>query len=199
MQVYCFMPYKRQVSFFMDNGGHTTKEKSMLLAEKTGFSHWGIFPASGIRIIKEVRHMCASDKCHMYGRNWSCPPACITLDEAEKKISGFVWGILMQTTGYLEDVFDYETMQETESRHKKMLRTYAESLDRTEDHLILGSGACSLCEECTCPVNPCRMPDKMTSSMEAYGIMVADVCSLAGMAYHYGDCTVTYSGCVLFR
>lgn len=183
----------------------------MLLAEKTGFSHWGIFPASKIRIMEEVRQMCASDKCRMYGRSWSCPPACITLDEAQQKISGFKWGILLQTTGYLEDPFDYETMKETESRHKEMLCAYAAGLvgssadsiacsaDDKTDHLMLGSGACSLCEECTCPDNPCRMPDKMTSSMEAYGIMVADVCSLAGTAYHYGELSVTYSGCVFFR
>ena len=174
-------------------------EQLQAMAADAGFTHSAPLDVATLELKDEVRAMCSANTCQAYGRNWSCPPACITLDEAEKKISGFVWGILMQTTGYLEDVFDYETMQETESRHKKMLRTYAESLDRTEDHLILGSGACSLCEECTCPVNPCRMPDKMTSSMEAYGIMVADVCSLAGMAYHYGDCTVTYSGCVLFR
>ena len=28
-----------------------------------------------IKLLPEVRQMCSTDKCHMYGRNWSCPPA----------------------------------------------------------------------------------------------------------------------------
>lgn len=29
-----------------------------------------------IKLLPEVRQMCSTDKCHMYGRNWSCP-ACL--------------------------------------------------------------------------------------------------------------------------
>lgn len=39
-----------------------------------------------IKLLPEVRQMCSTDKCHMYGRNWSCPPACGTLEECAADI-----------------------------------------------------------------------------------------------------------------
>ncbi len=63
----------------------------------------------------------------------------------------------------------------------------------------MGAGACTICETCTWPERPCHFPDKMVSSMEAYGLVVSDVCKPAGIPYYYGPLTLTYSSCVLFR
>lgn len=139
------------------------------------------------------------DKCHMYGRNWSCPPACGTTREMRETIACYRWGMLLQTTGYTEDSFDFEAMQKTEERHKSLLFKLNDSIVDDEDHLLLGAGACTLCSECSYPEEPCRHPKKMMSSMEAYGLMVSDVCSLAGLPYSYGERSVTYTGCLLFR
>ena len=64
-----------------------------------------------IKLLPEVRHM--------YGRNWSCPPACGTLEECAADISGYKKGIIVQTKGELEDEFDGEGMMETEALHKE--------------------------------------------------------------------------------
>ena len=72
-----------------------------------------------IKLLPEVRQMCSTDKCHMYGRNWSCPPACGTLEECAADISGYKKGIIVQTKGELEDEFDGEGMMETEALHKE--------------------------------------------------------------------------------
>lgn len=61
-----------------------------------------------IKLLPEVRQMCSTDKCHMYGRNWSCPPACGTLEECAADISVYKKGIIVQTKGELEDEFDGE-------------------------------------------------------------------------------------------
>ncbi|MCR4772414.1 MAG: DUF2284 domain-containing protein, partial [Oscillospiraceae bacterium] len=34
-----------------------------------------------IKLRDEVREMCAVNKCHAYNTNWSCPPACGTVEE----------------------------------------------------------------------------------------------------------------------
>lgn len=175
-----------------------TREEAFRLAENKGFSHWGYFDASGLRIMDEVRDMCASDKCRMYGRNWSCPPACGSLDDVRDKADSYSWGILLQTTGHMEDSFDYEAMRETEERHKRMLSGLCDSISADTEYLALGSGACTLCTECTYPESPCRHPDRMISSMESYGLMVSDVCAIAGLPYRYDELSVTYTGCVLF-
>jgi len=36
------------------------------------------------------------------------------------------------------------------------------------------------------------------SSMEGYGLFVTQVCRDAGVPYHYGEKTITYTACVLF-
>ena len=72
-----------------------------------------------IKLLPEVRQMCSTDKCHMYGRNWSCPPACGTLEECAADIFVYKKGIIVQTKGELEDEFDGEGMMETEALHKE--------------------------------------------------------------------------------
>ena len=67
-----------------------------------------------IKLLPEVRQMCSTDKCHMYGRNWSCPPACGTLEECAADISGYKKGIIVQTKGeaLVPYIFSAETMGE---------------------------------------------------------------------------------------
>ena len=65
--------------------------------------------------------------------------------------------------------------------------------------LMLGTGGCNVCKECTYPDNPCRFPKKRISSMEAYGLVVNDVCKANDIPYYYGKDTLTYIGCILFE
>ena len=65
--------------------------------------------------------------------------------------------------------------------------------------LPLTAGSCTICRSCTCPEKPCRFPNKMLSSMEAYGLLVSEVCKDAGLAYYYGPGTLTYSACILTK
>ncbi|BAK47196.1 MAG: DUF2284 domain-containing protein [Lachnospiraceae bacterium] len=175
-----------------------TKEQAAELAEKCGFSHWGFFQASDLRFLQEVRDMCAADKCHKYDNCWSCPPACGTLEESRAKASGYDWGILLQSTGAMEDDFDVETMMGTEEEQKSRLAAFVEALDAEERYLPMSSGACCICKTCTYPDAPCRFPDRMITSMEAYGLVVSEVCESADTPYYYGPGTITYTSCVLF-
>ena len=85
------------------------------LAIKQGFSQAAPLNCSTIELRPEVRQMCEANTCHMYDRCWSCPPGCGSLEECRQKIAAYRYGILVQTTGQLEDDLDGETMMETES------------------------------------------------------------------------------------
>ena len=39
----------------------------------------------------------------------------------------------------------------------------------------------------------------MLSSMEAYGLLVSNVCRSSGLEYYYGPLTLTYSACILTK
>ena len=175
-----------------------TKEEAARLAEKTGFSHWGFFETKGLRFLPEVRDMCASGRCQRYNKCWSCPPACGTLEESAEKASQYSWGILLQTTAELEDDYDAETMMEAEKQQKERLEAFCLEIAGKEKMLPMGAGSCMICKTCTYPDAPCRFPDRMITSMEAYGLVVSDVCKLADTPYYYGPLTITYTSCVLF-
>ena len=90
-----------------------------------------------------------------------------------------------------------EAMLETEELHKENFRKLRRLL-KGERVLPLGAGCCTVCEDCTYPDAPCRFPEKCVSSMEAYGMVVTEVCRANGMTYYYGKNTIAYTSCVLF-
>jgi len=168
------------------------------IAKETGFTHTAPLDPDTIELRDEVRQMCADNVCRQYNKRWSCPPGCGTLDECRKQINEYTCGILVQTVGDIEDSFDYESMKETEELHKEHFQKMLELLRKEYDHILpLGAGACTICENCTYPAADCRFPDKKISSMEAYGMIVLDVCKANHMQYYYGSDKIAYTSCFL--
>ena len=147
---------------------------------------------------EDVRAMCAEDKCGAYNKNWTCPPAIGSIDECQSRMRQYRHGILLQTVGHMEKAVDSKCYRETEQRHMKNFYALAEAIRNVHpDALCLGAGGCRICKPCAYP-EPCRFPEKAVSSMEGYGLFVTQVCRDAGIPYHHGDRTITYTACVLF-
>ena len=129
-----------------------------------GFSHAGPLNIEALVFMPEVREMCSADRCNMFGKNWRCPPGCGSIEEAASEVSRYSFGILVQTTGHMEDDFDYETIEETGKKHQSSFESLIEKLrKRYEKILHMGAGTCKLCEACTYPDAPCRFPDRSIS------------------------------------
>jgi bifunctional UDP-N-acetylglucosamine pyrophosphorylase/glucosamine-1-phosphate N-acetyltransferase len=180
-----------------------TKRKVKALVSEAlseGFSQAGALNCEALEFMPEVRDMCAADRCHSYGKNWTCPPACGTIEEAARQASKYSYGIIVQTIGHLEDDFDYENMQETAEKHKENFEKFVTKLrTRFANILPMGAGTCTICKLCTYPDAPCRFPDRAISSMEAYGLFVSKVCTLSDMKYNNGPLSITYVSCILFE
>lgn len=172
--------------------------KLIAIALECGFTHACELNVAALEFLPDVREMCSADLCRSYNRNWSCPPACGTLEEIAKTASSYNCGILVQSTATLEDDFDIETMQETEALQKKRFLKFTKKVRELYPNCLpMASGACTFCLECTYPDAPCRFPDKMMPSMEAYGLFVSKVCEQSGMKYYYGPKTITFTSCIL--
>ena len=100
----------------------------------------------------------------------------------------------------MEDEFDGEAIEEAQTMQRERFLDYCSRLrEKGEVFLPMGSGGCGMqCAKCTYPDQPCRFPDKAFTSMEAYGLLVTDVCKSADTPYYYGRNTVTFTSCVLF-
>ena len=171
-------------------------------AKECGFTLAAPISVDTIQLRDEVREMCAVNKCHAYNTNWSCPPGCGTVAECRERIRQYDYGMIVQTTGQLEDDFDIETMQETARLHGEHFVALLLSLRKEYPNLKilpLGTGACMSCKKCTYPDAPCRFPDRMSSPMEGYGMVISDVCKANDITYNHGRGTLTYVACYLFK
>jgi predicted metal-binding protein len=171
-----------------------------LIAEAlaSGFDHAAELNMGALEFLPEVREMCAADRCGSFGKCWTCPPGCGTLEEIKEKASRYKRGLLLQSTGRLEDDFDIETMEEVEKRHRESFLSFVRKIrKRFPGALPMGSGGCRICADCTYPDSPCRYPELAFPSMEAYGLFVSRVCEKSGLPYYYGKRTITYTACIL--
>jgi predicted metal-binding protein len=175
-------------------------EKLTATAKTCGFDAAGELDVGKLEFLQDVRDMCAADKCHNYGRSWSCPPAAPALEDMRDTVKKYSRGLLVQTVGQLEDSLDFDEMMASAARH-------AESFDKLWDILRedypglypMGSGGCKKCPQCAYPDAPCRFPDKLCYSMEACGLFVSRVVSDNGMKYNHGKDTICYTACFLLE
>ncbi len=163
-----------------------------------GFSQVGELNCEALEFMPEIREMCAANRCQSYCKNWTCPPACGSLEQSVEKASQYTKGIIVQTIGKMEDDFDYDTISATMNIHRDNVDRFAQKLRKQyPDVLPMGAGACAICETCSYPDAPCRFPDRAITSMEAYGLFVSKVCTLSGVPYNNGPQTITYTSCYL--
>lgn len=168
-------------------------------AKELGFETAVVMDPQILEVREDVRSMCAADKCGSYDKNWTCPPAVGTLEECRKRIGQYKTGILLQTVGKLSKVIDSRGYRETEQKHMENFRALAHEIRQEYPNaLCLGAGGCRVCKQCAYP-EPCRFPEKAMPSMEGYGLFVTQVCRDAGVAYHHGERTVTYTACILMK
>lgn len=167
-------------------------------ALELGFSEAGSLDVSKLETRKDVRDMCAEDRCRAYGHNWTCPPACGTLEECGERMHRYEHGILLQTVGQMQRDIDSRAYRETEEKHMRLFREFADLIHAEyPDALCLGAGGCRVCKSCAYPES-CRFPEKAYSSMEGYGLFVTQVCRDNDLPYYHGSRTITYTACVLF-
>ena len=175
-----------------------TEEQLILLAKQAGFTYAVRLDPDTLSPQQDVRNMCRNG-CHRYDTCWSCPPGCGTLEQCRHRLSAYAKGILVQTVGHLEDEFDGEGMMQTQSLHNSRFAALVQQLRGTLPELLpLGAGCCEVCKDCTYPDNPCRFPHKQVSSMEAYGLLVQQLCKANDLSYYYGSGTIAYCSCILW-
>ncbi len=177
-----------------------TFETLKRLAGEIGFEHFGKLNTDALIFREEVRAMCEDDRCGSWNKSWTCPPACGSLEAISRRAKRFSEGILVQTTGSLEDPFDMEAMRDLEALHKQRFQTFVRQAEQVCSRTLpMSAGTCTLCRRCTYPSRPCRFPGRAHPSMEAYGLLISEVLERSGMRYNYGKNTMTFTSCILFQ
>ena len=105
-----------------------TQTELLALAKSCGFTASAPLDPASIELKQAVRDMCKENTCGQYGKRWSCPPGCGNLEQCRTQLSGYSTGLLVQTTGAIEDSFDFEGIQAIEQQHKQHFDAMHEAL-----------------------------------------------------------------------
>ena len=174
----------------------------VLTIAKEHFKNATEVPLESVDISDEVRRMCEQNKCGLYGKNWTCPPAVKTLDEFRKEMEQYDSFIVVYRVYPLESSFNFKAMKDAAADFNERILQMKKGLYRDRPGskiLVLGVGGCGLCQKCSYIENkPCRRPEDAVVSLEALGIDVMKLMRDNGLRYYNGKQTVTYIGGVAY-
>jgi predicted metal-binding protein len=185
---------------FMIMTEHPLIARITAIAKDCGAYQVGIVPTHGLTVYPEVRAMCEKNTCRGYGATWACPPAVGPIEDCLAKVKRYDTLLLFTGKYELEDSFDYEGMVDGMKRFQTLAAAIDHRLkNELEDYLMLSNEGCHKCKTCTYPDAPCRFPDELHPSLEAFGFNVSELACLGGINYINGPNTVTYFGgvCVI--
>lgn len=177
-----------------------SKEIFKQKAKKSGYTQVVDVQLNKLSFDESLLALCAQNACGHYGTCWTCPPGSGEMADLKNKILSFGEGVLVQKVYTLEDSFDIEGMSAGSADFNALFYEMMEFLNDKigDDFYSLKAGSCDLCEQCTYPDAPCILPEKARPSIEACGINVTVLCSVAGIPYIYGSNTVAYDALFLF-
>lgn len=133
----------------------------------------------------EFRKYCGENRCGQYDANYSCPPACGTVEEMRAALMAYGRALVVHTTWDIEGYHDHDAIRQAKRRHNEAMLTLCDAL-RQEGHACRMGGAsqCILCESCAMKQGePCREPERRYSCLSAYCIDVAKLAAEAGLEF----------------
>lgn len=156
----------------------------LLLAEEMGFRTAFVETAAVVQD-PSFRKFCEDNLCGKYNANYSCPPACGTVQEVQQRLKSGKRALVLQT---LWDIGSYENKQavlESKKSHNAAILRFTDTLRKAGlEGFCLGYGGCPLCNPCKRIENqPCAYPDKRISCMSAYCIDVAKLANTCGLEF----------------
>ncbi len=178
----------------------TAEEQFVREIEAMGAARAAAVRTEEIPFSADFRAACVQNACGYYNRCWTCPPDAGEIDALIARVRSFRHAIVYQTISTLEDSYDIEGMHAASLTHNRLTQQIQTKwCDRTEKSMVLGAGACGVCETCTKPEGlPCRFPDRAITSLEACGVDVSSLARVCALPYINGQNTVTYFGMLLY-
>ena len=168
-------------------------------AKKLGFTNAVSIKSELILCEESIRALCAPGKCGNYGSSWICPPGCGSIESCREIVAGYEKAVLVQSMSENVDFSNAEEMLNITKAHNELAVKLFEKIRKEQGSAyLLTTGGCGLCEECTFPDQPCRIPDKNRGSLSAFGINVTKLCEMAEMEFSFTTGVMRMMACILY-
>ena len=170
------------------------------LAVDAGF-HAAVLPAREVPVNGSFRKFCEDNLCGRYNANYSCPPACGTVEEVHQRLFSQEKVLVLQT---IHEIGSYEN-KEAILTNKKDLNVSVLKLKEVLDRMglsgfCLGYGGCPLCSPCRQVEGlPCAFPEKRISCLSAYCVDVGALAAKCGLEFAWEPEKLYLFGMIAFR
>lgn len=159
-------------------------EELLKMAGEEGFIAAVITPEE-IPVNGKFRRFCEENLCGKYNANYSCPPACGTVEELHTKLLAEEKILVVETIYEIESYEDQKAINHSKVTHNQaVLRLFDRLRDAGYAGFCSGYNGCPLCSPCKQEVGePCAYPERRISCMSAYCIDVAELASRCGLEF----------------
>ena len=170
------------------------------LAEEAGFRA-AVIPAKEIPVDGSFRKFCEDNLCGKYNANYSCPPACGTVEEVRQRLHSGEKALVLQR---IHEIGSYENKEAILKSKKNLnlaiLRMTEDLRQKGADCFCLGYGGCPLCDPCKqVEGQPCVFPEKRISCMSAYCIDVGRLAEKCGLEFAWVPEKLFLFGMIIFN
>jgi len=167
--------------------------------EELNIHEYAFINSEEVIFSEEVRAICKSNGCGMYGKSWACPPVVGSVKSCEERCRKFKYAFVFTSSTYIEDKYDVEEWLRILVIHEKITDCIVK-IFRSEfkEILPLSTEGCRVCKTCTYPDKPCRFPGRMYPATEGFGILVTQLAKEANIRYNNGENNLTYFSVIFF-
>ena len=170
------------------------------LAEEMGF-HAAMISAKEIPVDGSFRKFCEDNLCGKYNANYSCPPACGTVEEVHARLFAADRALVLQS---IHEIGSYENKEAILTSKKNLNIAILKLTDSLRakglNCFCLGYGGCPLCNPCKQAAGEsCVFPEKRISCMSAYCIDVGKLAGKCGLEFAWVPEKLFLFGMIAFR
>ena len=160
-----------------------------------------VISARDIPVDGSFRKFCEDNLCGKYNANYSCPPACGTVEEVHGRLLSADKVLVLQS---IQEIGSYENkeaiLKSKKSLNLTVLRLTEDLRKNGADCFCLGYGGCPLCDPCKqVEGNPCAFPEKRISCMSAYCIDVGKLAAKCDMEFAWVPEKLFLFGMIVFN
>lgn len=170
------------------------------LAEEEGFSA-AVLAVADVPVDGKFRPFCEENRCGQYNANYSCPPACGTVEQLHQKILAGEKALVVKSQWPIESYQDAEGIRKGKSAHNNAMMRLNERLKTMGyEGFVAGGSCCSLCDPCKMTTGEdCAFPQLRFSCMSAYCVDVAETAKRCGMEFRWDTKKLHIFGMIVLR
>ena len=168
------------------------------------FTYAKIIDAGKLTFQPEFRQCCEDNACGNYGRNYSCPPDCGTVEEMRERTLGYEHALVLCTVSHGVDAYNEAESKLLKKDHTQRTQMLIKQLKERElvpeKGLRILAGPCSLCPTCKIlEQQPCPMEEVRGSCLSAYCINVTALAETAGIPISWEGDQVSFFSLYLWK